>query len=666
VASQADCMLHVDGSTAATWVGASTVGMVDIESDGVLAAGANVLRVDSSGANTAASYTAEILCRGTVAGSTDGTALRVIDSGAVAGTSSALYVDSTANNGMEIQTTAVAATNLILTGPASQTAPILNVDGSATTGWDGATGVGMVNLTGLGAHVHANASLLNITEGTGTTIADARGTCLRIVDTTVNGADSWVAYIDSTNNDGLLINTGAVADINLKLTGLAAQTGQMLFVDGTTGAGWDGADGIGMVHIEADGAHAHANASLLNIVDQTGTMIADARGSCLRIVDSTVNGADSWVGYIETTNNDGLLITTGAVADINLKLTGIQAQAAPLALIDGTTGTGWVGASTVGMVDIVGDGVLAAGANLLRVESGGANTAASYVAEITSTGNVTNSTGGIALRVTETGSAAGTSYAVYIASTSNEALHVDTGLSLFDERVTCTGGVTIGDAAVGTLILGTASELTVSNDGTTSKIVVATDPLTVGASATNYTQFSTAGLQTMAGTARPTQYMFFNPGDFNDCGTGTPVIFPVPTTLAASWALDGATSELIATSFRTPSNWASGTDLVCKIYYCANDANTKDVKWDVNSLFLTDATDNASTGSYTADTVTDTMAGAAYLLNVATVTIAAADVVADEICLLKIERDSTDAADTLDGVDVLFLGMEIAYTADTL
>ncbi|KKL77689.1 hypothetical protein LCGC14_2032370, partial [marine sediment metagenome] len=285
IQAQTDMMVHVDGSTGTGWVGASDVSMVDIETDGVIKAGANLLRLDSSGANEAASFVAEILCSGNVVGSTDGTALRVIDSGTVAGTSSAVYVDSTANNGMEIQTTAVAASNLILTGSASQTSAMLSVDGTAGAGWDGASGVGMVNLAADGAHIDVAASLLNITDGTGAMIGSARGASLRIIDTTTAGADAWIAYMDTTNNDGLLINTGAVSDINLKLTGIAAQTNSMAVIDGSTGSGWDGADDVGLVHINTKDLEDVGAAGIF--IDHAAQPKASAQGACARFIQST-------------------------------------------------------------------------------------------------------------------------------------------------------------------------------------------------------------------------------------------------------------------------------------------------------------------------------------------------------------------------------------------
>lgn len=356
VAAQVDNIIYVDGSTGSGWVGASTVGMVDLETDGTLAAGANLLRIDSSGTNEAASFVAEIICSGNVVGSTDGTALRVIDSGNVAGTSSAVYIDSTANDGMEIQTTAVAATNLILTGSASQIASMLSVDGTAGAGWDGASGVGMVNIAADGAHIDVNASLLNITDGTGAMIGAARGSCLRIIDTTTAGADAWVAYIDTTANDGLLITTGAVSDINLKLTGVEEQTNSMAYVDGSTGTGWDGADVTGMLHLKAqDMVHTGATALYVDIAAQP---ISSGAGVAARFVQSTGSArTDAYLVEIAAVSTGGGLHVSGGFSTFTEKATFTAgAQSAAVARVADVSENG-------------GDSVIAAGTAWVEVTS---------------------------------------------------------------------------------------------------------------------------------------------------------------------------------------------------------------------------------------------------------------------------------------------------------
>ena len=157
----------------------------------------------------------------------------------------------------------------------------------------------------------------------------------------------------------------------------------------------------------------------------------------------------------------GLLVDQGATGDLNaVEVTNagtgfsVTATAAAAAgqgyefiaaasgtgkglFLDGSTGS-YIGADNTGFAEITSDGVLAAGANLLRVTSSGLNAAGSFLVEVEQTGKVVAATDGICLKISETAAETATSYAVCIASTNNEALHVDTGLTLFDERVTIT------------------------------------------------------------------------------------------------------------------------------------------------------------------------------------------------------------------------------------
>ena len=625
--------IFLDGNTG-TYLGSATTGMIHAHQSGTLAnAASTMLRLDFDG---------------TYASSSMGGCILVDDDGTANGTNYAVSVNSLGANCMSLVNQATTMKALVCSGPAAQTVSIIDVVGTTSTGWDGAAGVGMVNIASDGAHADVAASNLNITTGTGAMIAAARGSCLRIVDTQTLGADGFAAYISTTYNDGLKIDTGSTVGINLELQGVTSQTAPMLYMDGTTTNGWDGADATGMLHLVGKGAHANAGASLLHITESTGTTIASARGTCLSIIDTTVNGADSWVAYINTTSNDGLLINTGAVADINLKLTGIEAQTAPLMMVQGETGTGWVGAATTGMLELNTNGAIVADASLLRIVSSGQPAAAND---------------GACLEVIETGAARATSYAVRIASSSNEALHVDAGVSLFDELITATGGVSIEDSTNGTLTIGAANELTVQNDGSTSKIIVATDALTVGATATNYTQFSTAGLQTMAGTAQPTQNIYIPAESFSLLtGSGT---LAIPTGCKYSgWNMDPGTDESYSTTFYVPEDWNAAA-VTAQIYWCTSDTNTNDVVFDVNTSPFAENEDTA-VGHTNTDSVTDTACSAtAYDLNVtATIAIAAnTEWAAGDLIVLNINRDADNTADD-NAADAFLIGVKITYSAD--
>ena len=567
------------------------------------------------------------------------------------------------DNGLNIVGTATAGTAISVAGPAAQTDSLIKVDGTTGAGWDGASTVGMVNIASDGAHADVAASNLNITTGTSAMIAAARGSGLRVIDTQTLGADGFAAYISSLYNDGLKIDTGSTVGINMELQGVDAQVAPMLYMDGTTTDGWDGAASTGMLHVLGKGAHANAAASLVYITEATGASIGSGRGTCLGIVDATTVGTDSWVGYLKTTANDGLLIETAHVDCKNLWLKNSTAGVAANLHVDGTTGS-WVGTSDVGLVDIDGAGILVAGASLLRVNSTGANTAESFAVEIETTGAYTNSTNGAALKVLHSGTAAsGTVYAVAIDSANDQALHVIRGLSVFDETVTCTGGVSIEDSASGVLTLGAANELTIQNDGTTSKIIVATDALTVGASATNYTQFSTAGLQTMAGSAQPTQNIYIPAQSFSLLtGSGT---LAIPTGCKYSgWNMDPASDESYSTTFYVPEDWNAAA-VTATIYWCTSDTNETDVIFNVNTSPFAENEDTA-VGHTNTDSVTDTACSAtAYDLNVTAATAIAANTewAAGDLIVLNINRDADNTLDT-NAADAFLIGVKITYSAD--
>ncbi|CAK0752771.1 hypothetical protein CCP2SC5_1900007 [Azospirillaceae bacterium] len=118
---------------------------------------------------------------------------------------------------------------------------------------------------------------------------------------------------------------------------------------------------------------------------------------------------------------------------------------------------------------------------MLRVTNSGnlANAGASIV-RILSSGTVQANSEGICLNIEESGAANATSYAVRIDSTSNEALHVATGKSLFDEQATFTVGtfstpyaITATDtgATTGTIPAG-VNYCTVNCDGDANHIVI--------------------------------------------------------------------------------------------------------------------------------------------------------------------------------------------------
>ena len=256
--------------------------------------------------------------------------------------------------------TATAGVCLQLSGPAAQTVAIIDVVGTTGAGWDGASGVGMVNIASDGAFVNAASSSLNITTGTSAAIANGRGSGIRIVDTQTAGDDHWVAYIDTTNNDGLLITTGAVTDINLKLTGIQAQTNSMMIIDGSTGTGWDGADDVGMLQLTSDSAHVHAGATMLRVANSAQS-IASAQGTLARFENTGTARAGAVMVEVVAKDATECALNVGSGYSTFAHKATFTAGQQSLAVARTATDAG------------DGDAVIADGTTYVEVTSGGAN-----------------------------------------------------------------------------------------------------------------------------------------------------------------------------------------------------------------------------------------------------------------------------------------------------
>ncbi len=285
---------------------------------------------------------------------------------------------------------------------------------------------------------------------------------------------------------GSAITTGTV----LSLTADSCANGKLLVLDadgdvGATGYYIYALDGTNpMFTVGVDGtvnvagtaiATAALTVALGDVVASAGRLLVTMTGDNTSKIVRNVTTLTSAVLEVENTHISGgvcLLLDQKATGDLNaLEITnvgtgysvtttggvagtgGFEYIAAASGtgkglFLDGTTNS-YVGADNTGFAEITSDGVLLAGANLLRVTSSGLNAAGSFLVEIEQTGKVVAATDGICLKISETAAATATSYAVCIASTSNEALHVDTGVSLFDETVS----VITSDSSGGALIV---------------------------------------------------------------------------------------------------------------------------------------------------------------------------------------------------------------------
>jgi hypothetical protein len=405
--SHAASLVKIDGTN---WIGAAATGCVHISGDGVLEAGASLLNVTSTAANTAASYLVLLTASGAYTNSTNGTVLRIIDSGAVAGTSSAVYIESTANMPLHAYAGSIGMSAATFSQIQAGTASVVVVDATTGTGWVGATGVGALHIKGDGTHAHANASLLLIANSSATGTASALGTSLRITDSSGAASGCYVAYITSTNNTLLGLIGVAVAKNQLYIGGPASQTASMVNVVSTNINATD----IGTVHISNTGNLAHANATDLYVEHKTGTIAANSVGAVARFIDASAASATSYAVQVKSTANGCLNITSGSTAYAGLNITGGTSATASVVNIVTTS----VNATGIGTLSIVNTGTLAhANATNLYVSQG--------------TGTIASATLGACARFIDTTAAATTSAAVQISSTNNRALACTVGQADF-------------------------------------------------------------------------------------------------------------------------------------------------------------------------------------------------------------------------------------------
>lgn len=313
-----------------------------------------------------------------------------------------------------------------------------------------------------------------------------------LAEATLNGGFYFRAYdttgaanVATIGEDGATVLAGSAAGTDvLTLTAgdLTLTSGDVTLTDGTiTGTTSAGTDGSKLSKNVADATNPaleveqdHASGGIALLVDQDATGDVDA-----------VSIENAGTGYAVTT-------TAGAAGGEGYEYIAADSGTGVAFRGDGSTGS-WIGANDVGMIDLDTDGVLAAGANLLRLDCTGANAQDSFICEILSSGNIAGATDGALLNVVESGAAQATTYAVRIASTNNEALHVDAGLSLFDERVTITLADNTGPALAVTNpdTTGNTNAVTITPSGSGAGLLITpqeTDTqgllITVGAAST--------------------------------------------------------------------------------------------------------------------------------------------------------------------------------------
>jgi hypothetical protein len=111
---------------------------------------------------------------------------------------------------------------------------------------------------------------------------------------------------------------------------------------------------------------ANTAASFLADIRSSGNFTNSTLGMCLHVDETGTAAGTSYAAYVSATANSPLGVYSTATTTPASKFWGIQAQTTSILSIDGTTGTGWDGATNVGMLHIsVDDAMIHANATEL-------------------------------------------------------------------------------------------------------------------------------------------------------------------------------------------------------------------------------------------------------------------------------------------------------------
>jgi hypothetical protein len=140
--------------------------------------------------------------------------------------------------------------------------------------------------------------------------ADSSGTLLTIAGIDTTGNSDTVTIAQSGTGSGLKITCSEADSVALTALACANQTTSLVKIDGAT-ANWIGATNVGMLHMTADTAFAHANATMLYVAS-SATPIASSLGCIARFLDSGADSASSYAVCINSTHNGALNLTGGS------------------------------------------------------------------------------------------------------------------------------------------------------------------------------------------------------------------------------------------------------------------------------------------------------------------------------------------------------------------
>jgi hypothetical protein len=276
---------------------------------------------------------------------------------------------------------------------------------------------------------------------------------LQVTEGTLNGGNYLTCYDETAGADVFKVGEdGAVTITGAASAVLTLTLGNAVLTNG-------------------DIAMAEGKITVASTTDETSSVIRNAAGSAavveieqtntgstgsVLLLDQNATGAAKCLEIVHDGDSAAIDISAGAARTgpvINIAMANALAQRALY-----VTGA-WTGTNAYGLIDLNSSGALTADASLIK---------------LTSSGNIAAANDGALLELVESGTAQATSYCLRIASTNNEALHVDAGLSLFDERVAITLADNTGPAltVVNPDTTGNSHAVTVTPSGTGAGIQI--------------------------------------------------------------------------------------------------------------------------------------------------------------------------------------------------
>lgn len=350
---EAEMAILINGAA----TGTSGEGIVSVDVSGTLAG--DCFRADTSGANAATSALFKGIAAGNQGAATNGITAYFTDTGTASGTSYTVYIASTENEALYVDTGKVVFDeNLTIAG-----------GGIDLTDGDAVLAEGKITV----ASTADETSSVKRNQGTTNaaafeieiTSADDDYPAL-LIDSNSDGDADAVVIETLGSGYGVSVQPALAAGAGFEFQAHTNATAPGLLLDGLGTPGpWLGDDGVGMLQIQSDGTLAHAAASLLAIIGTGGAAAASATGSMLRIVENASEGSGYAVYIASTGNLEALHIDDGAVVfDETLTVTGTLTQTGAATFTAGSQNSA-VARTATELGD--GDAIIAAGTSYVSV-----------------------------------------------------------------------------------------------------------------------------------------------------------------------------------------------------------------------------------------------------------------------------------------------------------